>query len=44
MRRLTEEEKEKIRKLQEAGISDSEISRILGIPYLTVYYQRVEVG
>lgn len=42
-RRLTEDEKEKIRKLQESGMSDTEISRMLGIPRSTVYYQRCEV-
>ena len=31
-RRLTEDEKELIRKLQEQGMSDAEISEKLGIP------------
>lgn len=42
-RRLTEEEKEKIRELQEAGCNDAEISRKLGIPHSTVRYQRPKV-
>ena len=43
MRRLTTEEREKIRELQEKGISDVEISKMLDLPYYTVYYQRPEV-
>jgi len=42
-RRLTEDEKELIRKLQEQGMSDAEISEKLGIPRGTVRYYRQEV-
>jgi IS30 family transposase len=43
MPRLTEEKRKKIRELQEKGIVDAEISRMLGISYSTVHYQRPEV-
>ncbi len=43
MPRLSKEQKEKIRELQEKGISDAEISKMLGISYFTVYCQRPEV-
>jgi len=43
MRKLTEEERRRIRELQEMGISDAKISKMLGIPYSTVHYQRPEV-
>jgi len=42
-KRLTEDEKELIRKLQEQGMSDAEISEKLGIPRGTVRYYRPEV-
>ncbi|MEM5855612.1 MAG: hypothetical protein QW472_04840 [Candidatus Aenigmatarchaeota archaeon] len=41
--KLTEEQIEKIRELQEQHLSDVEISRIMGIPYHIVHYQRSEV-
>jgi len=43
MPRLTNEQREKIRELQEKGISDIKISRMLGVPPSTVYYQRPDV-
>ena len=43
MPRLTNEQREKIRELQEKGISDIKISRMLGISYFGVHYQRPEV-
>jgi IS30 family transposase len=43
MPRLTEEKREEIRELQEKGIRDATISRMLGIPYSTVHYQRPDV-
>ncbi|MFZ8829878.1 MAG: hypothetical protein ACO2OO_00265 [Candidatus Aenigmatarchaeota archaeon] len=43
MPRLTEEKRKKIRELQEKGVVDAEISRMLGISYSTVHYQRPEV-
>lgn len=42
-KKLTEEQIEKIRELQEQHLSDAEISRIMSIPYATVYRQRPEV-
>jgi len=41
--KLTEEQIEKIRELQEQHLSDVEISRIMGIPYHIVHYQKSEV-
>ncbi len=43
LRRLTEEVKSEIKRLQESGISDAEISRRLGVSSFCVRYQRPEV-
>lgn len=43
MKKLTNEQISYIRKLQESGISDKEISAILGLNYSTVYYHRPDV-
>jgi len=43
MPRLSEELRKKIREMQEKGVSDAEISRMTGVPYSTVRYQRPEV-
>ena len=43
MRRLSKELRKRIREMQESGMSDAEISRITGVHYSTVQYQRDEV-
>jgi predicted transcriptional regulator len=43
MAKPSEETKRYIRSLQEKGVTDTEISEMLGLPYSTIYYQRPEV-
>lgn len=42
-RRISGEQREIIRELQEEGLSDYKIAKMLDLPYYTVHYQRPEV-
>ena len=43
MPRLTEEQEKRIRELQEMGLSDGEISKMMDVPYHIVHQLRLEV-